>query len=185
MRKTNAIRLAVPLLLLLLLNSCSKKDLSAEDTSNKTSNQNDATRELVATQRALGNSEIKVVGKGFFTDITETTSFSINASRKTNGAVSGHLSYTSSFLDFIGDVNCITLVEGKLTVTGVIKQLSRNSMGSFAYIGIKYFVTFEDNGEGIGAPPDRMSYVGLGGPSGCESNTVAPNEIQGNIQIIQ
>lgn len=186
MRNTNLIRLAVPLVLLLLISSCSKNDRFADDTSNKVFNQGDAPGGQNATQGPHGIQEIKVTGKGFYTEINEeTVSFTIHALRKTNGEVSGNVSFTSSSLDFGGDVECVNLVEGKLVVTGVIKQLNKNTR-SFAYIGIMYQLTFEDNGDGTGATADRMSGISVGAPFSCDAfNLATPNEIQGNITILQ
>jgi hypothetical protein len=188
MSQRKAILLTAPLLYLLLASNFYIMDPAFLPQSDNTFNgKGEIVSVLTGSQVSIGNGELKVVGKGYYTEINgEMISFDINASEKKSGSINGHIKFKSPFLEFRGNVDCMNLVQGKLIVSGTMRQISKGSI-DWVFVGIRYQFTFEDNSDNTDMSSDRMSSVSIGGPADCVSaiNLATPNEIKGNIQIIR
>jgi hypothetical protein len=176
MSQKKAILLAAPLLCLLLASNSYKEDPAFQSQSDNTCNgKGETVSVLTESKCSISNGEMKVIGKGYYTEINgEMISFDINASEKKPGSINGHIK------------DCMNLVQGKLIVSGTMRQISKGSI-DWTFVGIRYQFTFEDNGDNTEVYSDRMSSVSIGGPADCVSaiNLATPNEIKGNIQIIR
>lgn len=183
MYKKNALLLAVPLLVLLHTGNFYEHAFPLAHYFGAIHKViNSFSKPIVEMQRSDGG-EMKIVGKGFYTEINgSTVSFDVNASQTTKENASGSIFFKSSFLEFKGKVDCMNLVDGKMIVSGTMRHISKGSL-DWVFVGIRYQFTFEDSGNDMSA--DRMSSISIGGASDCVTaiNLATPNEIKGNIQI--
>ena len=184
MYKKNALLLAAPILVLLHAGSFCENAFPFVHYFNSIHNVINSFNKPIVEMQRLGSGEMKILGKGYYTEINgSTVSFDINASRPNKENASGSIVFKSSFLEFKGKVDCMNLVDGKMIVSGTMRHISKGSL-DWVFVGIRYQFTFEDSGNSMSA--DRMSSISIGGPSDCVTaiNLATPNEIKGNIQII-
>ena len=116
---------------------------------------------------------------------------SFTAKKHADGGVSGHFTYhqvvEGQSFDFGVVVTCFMLYDGnRAKIGGVIRTSNDPTLppGRFAW-----FQVF-DNGEGVGAAPDRSSLIGFGDEAANEAfcNSPAlprfgPWDVQGNVQV--
>lgn len=113
------------------------------------------------------------------------------ARRYADGTVSGRFEYRQlaggDVFKFNVDVTCFKVYDGNRAKIGGRVLLSNDPtvpVGSFGW-----FQVF-DNGEGVGAPPDRSSLVGFGDEAANEAFCNSPNlprfgpwDVEGNVQV--
>lgn len=138
--------------------------------------------EAAVTARATGAAHRQ------FADQPVILNFS--AVERADGSVSGEYFYhaVAQHLYIRVDVTCLTVVDNRAWVAGVIVDASDNASG---FIGtVSYFYT-TDNGEGAAADSDEVSLVRAGDPLEeaelfcTELPTVLPNRevLHGNVNV--
>lgn len=136
---------------------------------------------------------------------TLPATFGFNAQQRADGAAKGHLSYSVVFqgelVEFEGRVTCVTddPVNHRAWVGGVITA-NRSTHPTYTMprtqVGRDIWFRVVDYGEGSGAPPDRMTFVGFEGDAGfatsaayCAGQPWRPDDAstwavsEGNIQV--
>jgi hypothetical protein len=116
---------------------------------------------------------------------------SFNAHSYSDGSVTGRFEYQQiaggETFKFNVDVTCFKVYDDNRAKIGGVVNISSDPtvpVGTFAW-----FQAF-DNGEGVGAPPDRSSLVGFGDEAANEAFCNSPNlprfgpwDVEGNVQV--
>ena len=128
-------------------------------------------------------------GSTFETDgTTERSTFVFNAIQLPSGTVIGHLVYHFRLDGFsvMMDINCLNIVaSNRAIISGTITHVTGDAPP--IPIGTVGVFQVEDNGEGDGAPPDRVGDLTLfANPArNCfnRTSTVPHLDVTGNIQV--
>lgn len=126
------------------------------------------------------NQIIQVIGKGSYVLFSGTTSFSFTAILKKDGNANGHMVYKDSYLNFLGTIDCLSIKDNVLVISGVITKVGGDALIS---VRERFQFAFEDNGNGSGNHVDKMSVASYGSVTCKDPNTATPYPIKGDIQI--
>jgi hypothetical protein len=128
-----------------------------------------------------GNAHVN--GGGTAAELGEISTFTVNALKKKDGSVQGHVTYHVRGMDFSFrmDITCMTITGNRATLAGVVSQfIGSGEPPVWIQLGMTGTFAVEDNGQGQDV--DKISDVFLG-VSNCGANPLTYIPISGNIDI--
>ena len=113
---------------------------------------------VAPTPPAAAGQPLRAAGGGIVVEGGERSTVAFNAVRHRDGTVTGHLvyHYRTSNASVRLDVDCLDVAGTRAVLGGRVAEV-RGDVPSFITEGLEAVFQVEDNGEGAGAPPDRIS----------------------------
>lgn len=180
--------LAVYLLCLTVFISCSKTD-TIPQSATKQMNLFSQMEKVNGVSNKSHKNTI-VTGAGTF----GPEHFSLNALKKKDGIITGHIVYHSVDYDLWGTIDCMVIVGNEARLGGTVTRVKYYGIIPpddhpyvFAWhISDPFQITVQDNGEGNNMPPDKISGIAYS-IYDCATSWSGPitNLEHGNIQIKQ
>lgn len=132
----------------------------------------------------------RATGGGTVVEGGERSTVAFNAVQHRDGTVTGHLvyHYRAGDASVRLDVDCLDVASTRAVLGGRVAEV-RGDVPSFITEGLEAVFQVEDNGEGAGAPPDRVSdllFLVFDRTGDC--HTLAPETpprrpLQGNVDV--